>query len=67
MRYSASILRTSGGLTGGRVILRSGSDYLYQFAEAIQMGAYEFPPRSVGCHQVGWVLQGALSTGMSAP
>jgi len=50
-----------------RVILLSGSDDLSHWTEAIQMGAYDFLPRSVECHQLGWVLQGALSTGRSAP
>ena len=50
-----------------RVILLSGSDDLSHWTAAIQMGAYEFLPRSVECHQLAWVLQGALSTGRSAP
>ena len=46
-----------------RVILLSECDDLYHWAEAIQLGAYEFLPRSVEYHQLGWVLEGALWTG----
>jgi DNA-binding NtrC family response regulator len=45
-----------------RVIFLSQSDDIHLWAEAIQLGAYEFLPRSVECHQLGWVLQGALWT-----
>jgi DNA-binding NtrC family response regulator len=42
------------------VIFVSQSDDVYLWTEAIQLGAYEFLPRSVEDHQLGWVLQGAL-------
>ncbi len=45
-----------------RVIFVSQSDDIDLWAEAIQLGAYEFLPRSVESHQLGWVLQGALWT-----
>jgi len=45
-----------------RVIFVSQSDDLDLWAEAIQLGAYEFLPQSVECYQLGWVLQGALWT-----
>ena len=45
-----------------RVIFVSQSDDIHLWAEAIQLGAYEFLPRSVEYHQLGWVLQGALWT-----
>jgi DNA-binding NtrC family response regulator len=44
------------------VIFLSQSDDLYFWAKAIQLGAYEFLPRSVETLQLGWVLQNALST-----
>ena len=44
------------------VIFLSQSDDIHLWAEAIQLGAYEFLPRSVECDQLGWVLQGALWT-----
>jgi DNA-binding NtrC family response regulator len=45
------------------VIFLSQSDDIHLWAEAIQLGAYEFLPRSVEYHQLRWVLQGALWTG----
>jgi len=45
-----------------RVIFLSQSDDIHLWSEAIQIGAYEFLPRSVECHQLGWALQGALWT-----
>ena len=44
------------------VIFLSHSDDIHHWAEAIQLGAYEFLPRSVECDQLGWVLQSALWT-----
>ena len=44
------------------LIFLSQSDDIHLWAEAIQLGAYEFLPRSVECDQLGWVLQGALWT-----
>jgi DNA-binding NarL/FixJ family response regulator len=43
-----------------RVIFLSQSDDIHLWAEAIQLGAYDFLPRSVECHQLAWVLQDAL-------
>jgi DNA-binding NtrC family response regulator len=45
-----------------RVIFLSHSDDIHLWAKAIQLGAYEFLPRSVDCDQLSWVLQGALWT-----
>jgi len=44
------------------VIFLCQSDNIHLWAEAIQLGAYEFLPRSVECRQLGWVLQEALWT-----
>jgi DNA-binding NtrC family response regulator len=44
------------------VIFLSQSDDCHLWAAAIQLGAYEFLPRSVECDQLGWVIQDALWT-----
>lgn len=45
-----------------RVIFLSSAEDLHLWSEAIRLGAYDFLPNSVDCHQLGWVLQGALWT-----
>jgi DNA-binding NtrC family response regulator len=44
------------------VIFLSQSDDMHLWTQAIQLGAYDFLPRSVECDQLAWVLQGALWT-----
>jgi DNA-binding NarL/FixJ family response regulator len=43
-----------------QVIFLSPSDDIHLWAEAVQLGAYDFLPRSVDPDQLKWVLQGAL-------
>ena len=43
-----------------KVIFLSNVDDLHLWKEAIQLGAYEFLPKSIDADQLGWVLQGAL-------
>jgi DNA-binding NtrC family response regulator len=43
-----------------KVIFLSNVNDLHLWIEAIQLGAYDFLPKSIDADQLGWVLQGAL-------
>jgi|SoiMetStandDraft_5_1073268.scaffolds.fasta_scaffold78290_1 DNA-binding NtrC family response regulator len=45
---------------GTQVIFLSPFEDIHLWAEAVQLGAYDFLPKSVDPDQLQWVLQGAL-------